>query len=46
MTDLDTAYLKPLDSSQVAQVFYAYLDHRVSWEQFKKVYNEFLGVEN
>jgi hypothetical protein len=33
------------DVDLVAQCFYAYLDKRVSWEHFKRVYNEFLGVE-
>jgi hypothetical protein len=32
-------------SFEVAQVFYAYLDKRVSWEAFKRIYNEFLGVD-
>jgi hypothetical protein len=34
-----------LTSFEVAQVFYAHLDKRVPWEAFKRIYNEFLGVD-
>jgi len=37
--------MKPT-ADNVAQAFYAYLEHRVSWEHFKRVRDEFLEVEN
>jgi hypothetical protein len=32
-------------SFEVAQVFYGYLDKRVPWEAFKRVYAEWIGAE-
>ena len=34
-----------LDSFEIAQIFYAYLDHRVPWEAFKRIYQEWIGAE-
>jgi hypothetical protein len=34
-----------LTSFEIAQIFYAHLDKRVSWEAFKQIYNQWIGAD-